>query len=205
MPVGRLLTVASLINFSESLIDIGCDHGKLCEFVLKNRLADNVIACDISEPSLNKAKELLKEWKNIEFLNCDGTDAIARDCKTVVICGLGGREIAKIISHSKAETLILQPQNHVADVRRKLNALGYKIIKDILACERGKFYDILQAIKGEQQLQQFEYEWGTFITEKNPLKKQKLIKEKAKLLVYPSTKENLQKMEIILEVEKWQM
>ena len=53
----RLQVIADLVN-KNNVCDVGCDHGKLVEYLLSNKIVDYAIVSDISQPSLNKAIEL---------------------------------------------------------------------------------------------------------------------------------------------------
>ncbi|MCL2822249.1 MAG: class I SAM-dependent methyltransferase [Firmicutes bacterium] len=77
----RLQTICSLISKCRVFADIGCDHGQVALFVAKNGLADTVVAADISEQCLKKAKVLIENWKKQrEFLNSEGRAGDFCDC-----------------------------------------------------------------------------------------------------------------------------
>lgn len=202
----RLRTAANLIDKCGTIVDVGCDHGFISRFVLDNKLADNVIASDISLPSLNKAKKLLSGYENISFKVGDGFSVIEVPFDLAVICGMGGETIIEILSgYQGGATLILQPQNHIPKVRRFLNSIDYEIVSDICVCDRGKYYDCIKAKRGCQQLLDNQYEWGVFCNEKNLTLLNKLSYWEKKLIGYPKTEENLQKIKILTEVKKCQL
>ena len=55
----RLEAIASKIIPCKVFADIGCDHGIIGLYVVKNNLAERVCECDISEDSLGKARTLI--------------------------------------------------------------------------------------------------------------------------------------------------
>ena len=57
----RMKAIASLLGSNDTVADIGCDHGKLSAYLIKNGLANKVFATDISLLSLEKAKKLKQE------------------------------------------------------------------------------------------------------------------------------------------------
>ena len=52
----RLQTALDLLPGCRLAADIGCDHGIAAEALLCQRKCQKVLACDISAPSLEKAK-----------------------------------------------------------------------------------------------------------------------------------------------------
>ena len=56
----RLTAIANLVDYGK-VADVGCDHGKLGYYLVSTDRASEVIATDISKPSLDKAKELAFE------------------------------------------------------------------------------------------------------------------------------------------------
>lgn len=202
----RLQAACLLIQKCETFADVGCDHGFVSQYVLQNGLAQKVFACDISTPSLNKARLLIGENERIEFLVSDGFSALASTPSQAAILGMGGDEIIKIISGSKcAARLILQPQNHAYELRKYLFDSGFIIKSDFCVFDRGRYYDIMAAEKGSGEMPRREkLYFGTFCDEKNPVLLERLEKEEKKILGYKQTEENKQKLSIIREVLKWQ-
>lgn len=161
----RLQVVASLVN-RRHICDVGCDHGKLAEYLLRQKLVDKVIVSDISMPSLQKAIDLLsKNEYNYEYIHCDGlvgyTDKQVEQC---VISGMGGDEMIKIINNSPIEinSFILSPQHNNIDVKRFIIAHGYNIDYDIIIKDKGKFYNVFRCVKEDsiQELSEFDLHFG---------------------------------------------
>ena len=202
----RLQAACSLIEKCEIFADIGCDHGFVAQYVLQNDLAQKVFACDISAPSLNKARLLLGDDERVEFFVSDGFSAFSSAPSQAAILGMGGDEIIKIISGNKcADKLILQPQNHAYELRKHLFESGFIIKSDFCVFDRGRYYDIIGAEKGNGETPRIEkLFYGIFCDEKNPLLREKLEKEEKKILGYKQTEENKRKLSIIREVLKWQ-
>lgn len=208
----RLKTVLAAIEPCGSLIDIGCDHGKLCLEALRLGRTKSVTACDISLPSLNKAKALLTangysdDSDEVRFVCADGQAALAaRSYDTAVISGMGGHEIIHILSGIMPKTLVLQPQNAADTLRRYLNGSGYRIDFDRVCKDGGKFYDVIRAVPGQQTLSVAEYEWGAFaMTVVNEVLIEKLLYRKKLLSGFAQTEENKSKLLLITEVLLWQ-
>lgn len=145
----RLATVVNEVD-GKRLADIGCDHGKVSVACLLAGKVEKVIACDISEPSLNKAIDLAKRCKvnNIEFRVGDGLNVIKdgeADC--VVIAGMGGKEIISILSYlpQGIKSLVLSPHKNVIELREFLSDKCIYIDKDYIVKDGKKFYDVIVA------------------------------------------------------------
>ena len=145
----------SIINEIDGhiLVDVGCDHGKVtCQALLEKKV-DKAIAVDISNKSLQKCQNLAKKLHldNIEFRCSDGLEAIAKDEQdTVVIAGMGGYEIIKILSKNKYDInkLILCPHQDVEKLRDYLKD-NYSIEKDYCVYQDDHFYSIIVAHQGK--------------------------------------------------------
>jgi len=147
------------------IADIGCDHGKIITYLLVNNLIDYAICSDISAPSVAKAEALLKQH-NIDDkcwdIRCgDGLKTISCEDKIdeVIMSGLGGREISKIISQSDIKArLILQPQHNEIDLKRYLVSHGYNIVFDKIVYDMSKFYNVFVAEQSDEVRKYNDYE-----------------------------------------------
>lgn len=143
----RLAVIESLIEPADIIADVGCDHGRIAMYCVKNRLANKVIASDISEKCLQKAKQLLSGETGTSFICCDG---ICYDCDQAIIAGMGGRTIIDILSTAKSlpSTVILSPHRDTDMVRRTIIGLGYGIDRDVPLVDRNKFYSVIRGKLG---------------------------------------------------------
>ena len=67
----RIDAICTLIEPCKTLIDVGCDHGLVSLYALKIGV-EKVIASDISEGSLNKARTLIVDDERAKFTLSDG-------------------------------------------------------------------------------------------------------------------------------------
>ncbi len=162
----RQREIANLITESELTADVGCDHGILSLYVLQNNLAKNLVATDISAPSLDKTINLLRRYGLLKRAKCVVCDGLPTDYEfdQVLIAGMGGREICKILSNYFAHStvrpvLVLQPMRDFVLVRKLLIENGYKICEDKIIYDK-KFYLLLRAELGEQTLTQEQMLFG---------------------------------------------
>ena len=143
----RLQLIADMIQNGETMADIGTDHGFLPLYLLQSGISPKVIMCDISGPSLDKAREAAAEQglsSGADFRLGDGLEVLsAGEVDAVVIAGMGGLLITQILESDPDKTVsfkkyIFQPRNNSALLRRWLTAKGFKIDKNCLVRE-GKF------------------------------------------------------------------
>ena len=157
-------------TYGKRIIDVGCDHGKVVGYLLQNHLCDYAICSDISKPSVNKAKILLEELnidKTSYSIRCgNGLETLLQgdDVDTVIIAGMGGREIINILSSAEflPNIVVLQPQNNWINVKNFILFANFKIVYDKIIFDEDKFYDVIVAeyTKNKQQMNEFELYFG---------------------------------------------
>ncbi len=153
----RLLTVAELIPHSDTVVDVGSDHGKLGVWCLRKAVCKNVIATDIHVLPARRSEERFEREGLSDRAHVRVTDGLSgvalREDMTVAIAGMGGLEICKILDHAMREGegmpkgihLVLQPQRSFFEVRTFLSETGYRILDEKIAKERGHFYVVILA------------------------------------------------------------
>ncbi len=148
----RLKTIASLVPNGARVCDVGCDHGYLSIELIKSGKVTSVIATDIREKPLNKAKTNAEKLSasNIDFRLQNGLFGITTDdIDTAVIAGMGAEVIVDILKNSeglvksKELTLILQPTTSHEILREYLCTNGFCIKKEIPVFENEKLYSIM--------------------------------------------------------------
>lgn len=178
----RLLTIASLVDNCNTLIDVGTDHGYLPIYLIQNNIVKEAIASDVAINPLNKALDNIIKCHlegRIETKLANGLiNQGYADC--VVIAGMGGNLIMDILSNKNIEYpyYILQANINVPLLREYLMKNDYKIIDEKIAFCNKKFYEIIKATKGQQKLNEIEIEYGPInLKNKDPLFIKKLEKE----------------------------
>ena len=129
----RINALASLVEKSDSVLDLGCDHGYLDIYLTKNNLCHKVYASDISSNALSSAKSnFQKEKVFIETFLSDGFLNIPVSFDTAVIAGVGTNTIINILrGKTLPEKLVLSSNNDLYELRCFLNKICYKIIKEV--------------------------------------------------------------------------
>ena len=155
----RLLAIASLIDKEDSIVDIGCDHAYLDIYLIKNKLCKKAVASDISENALEQAKTNIKMYKltkKIDTIVSNGLENIdVKNINTVVISGMGTSTILDILNNCKVNNInkfIIQSNNNLEELRTAMNKRNYKIEKEIVVYEKGKYYTIIEFVHGKEKL-----------------------------------------------------
>lgn len=151
----RINKIVSLIDSNNNIIDVGTDHGFVPIFALEHNKAKKILAIDINEKPLENAKKNIQN-KNLEkkviFKINDGlTDIDLSEWNEIIIAGMGGNSIIRILEKAKRlnNTLILHPTNNEFELRKKLFKLGYKIIFEEIVFENRKFNLVIKAKKSK--------------------------------------------------------
>lgn len=150
----RLQACRQLITPGASVADIGCDHGYLGISLLKENIANFVIAADIREKPLQSAIQNAERFgvrQHMAFYLSDGLKNVPQDFDCLVCAGMGGETIASILQQAPwlkndKYTLILQSQTRTHTLRKALSDNGWQIEKEAIVRD-GKFlYTVMRVI-----------------------------------------------------------
>ena len=134
--------------------DVGCDHGYLTAYLLRQRPDLTAVASDVSALSLRKAQLLLDPGlygSRVSFRVADGLSALADgekpDC--IVMAGMGGRLILGMLRDGRARlpgaALVLQANTDLPLLRAGLAELGAAVLMERYAEANGRVYAVLLA------------------------------------------------------------
>lgn len=175
----RLSKLCSLAE-GKTIADIGCDHGYLCEMLLEKDF-DKIFACEVTKNNLEKAKQNITNYvcrkyenvkpeqnvikfenRKVEFVLSDGFNnlQIVPDC--AIIAGMGGELITDILlrdTEKLPQVVVLQPMSKIERLRSKLTEY-YEIVEDEVLCDCGKYYNIIKAKRGKDNLTELEAKFG---------------------------------------------
>ena len=149
----RLSTAASYVRSGAFVADIGTDHAFLPISLVLSGKVDKALASDINVGPIQTAKENIGKYglsEKIFTTIANGLEGIEAFSPTdIVICGMGGELIARILEGSpyvrnSAVRLILQPMTSVYELREYLSN-GFSTIAENVVCEDGKIYQIICA------------------------------------------------------------
>ena len=143
---GRIEEICAALKPCRVFADVGCDHGYMSEYMLKNDLCERAYISDISAGSLKKAERLLHKYVlsgRCIAVVANGLEGIQEACDEVLIAGMGGMEIVEILQkYPLPERFVLQPMKNSKRVRAFLAERGAGIERDYTFGE-GKFYDLI--------------------------------------------------------------
>lgn len=148
----RMAAVARLVPCGVSACDIGCDHGFVAIYLVREHICPRVIAMDINQGPLSRAKEHIESAGLSSYIETRLSDGMEKlnigeaDC--IIAAGMGGRLTVKILNdfpekRKSLRYLVLQPQSELAFVRRYLRSEGLVIRKEDMVLEDGKFYPMM--------------------------------------------------------------
>lgn len=173
----RLMAIVELLGSVDIVVDVGCDHGYVANYLVENNLSKKVYATDISKDSLDKNREFSKKRGNegevISVLG-DGLKPLNEDFDGVVIAGMGGELIKEILEESKDKVkdkiLILQPMTGRVELRKYLSENGFFIERESIVKDKNKFYEIIRAVPGEGYKSTSEFYFGNnLVADCNPV------------------------------------
>ena len=150
----RLQVCAGFVAPGDRIADIGCDHGYLSIYLLKNGIAASAIASDINEMPLQSARRNASRFSvadKIRFFLSDGAKSIPREFDTMICAGMGADTMISILEaaqwlRDKKYRLILQCQSKTQELRRYLSENGW-YIKNESVLKDGRFlYTVMNVV-----------------------------------------------------------
>ena len=150
----RLSVALDMLSGYNTIADIGCDHGRLTAALLQKDMCSEVIASDISEPSLNKARQLISHIDlsdRVSFRIGDGCSVLHPfEADAITMLGMGGTLMCRILDACPlplmgAKAVILQPMRAQDEIRRYLYQNRYHIVADKIVSDHGRLYQIFKA------------------------------------------------------------
>lgn len=172
----RLKAIVSMVPESQTVADIGCDHGKVTVWLLKNGIAKYAVCGDLSGHSLEKARKLVssKGFKDaVSLREGSGFDVVEKDeAQTAVVAGMGGELISSILEKGKdklPDTLVLSCNKGSGVLRKWLSDNGFAIEDEDLVLENKHYYPVIRAKRGESKaLNDLELEFGPVLLQRKP-------------------------------------
>lgn len=118
------------------IVDVGADHGHVA-FSLK------AIATERMPGRVGR--------KDIPWVVCDGLTAF-REVGVAIIAGMGARTIAGILdSGPRPQAVVLHAQDDPPLLRAHLAKTGWKIVREALAPEAGRYAVVILATPGKEK------------------------------------------------------
>lgn len=188
----RLQALTFFVPYNSKVIDVGTDHALLPIYLIENDLICNpVIASDAKYGPLETAKKNISMYDlqdKITICLSDGLKDIQADYDCVIIAGMGGSLINKILTDSKekldkVKTLILQPNNSEYVVREFLKNNGFKITNEMIVYEDDHYYTIIVAEHGKNDYDEYDLLYGPILRREKPIHYMDMLNKKADKLL----------------------
>ena len=154
----RLAAIAARVPPGFRLADIGTDHAYLPAYLLLEGTIPSAVASDVNRGPLDRGRETARQAgveEKVDFRLSDGLNGLeANEADVIVIAGMGGELIARILSEApwtREKLLLLQPMTAQPELRRWLNGNGYRIEGEAVVREGQKLYVILTVRGGTDE------------------------------------------------------
>ena len=152
----RLKACCRYINPGDRIADVGCDHGYLSIYLLREGIIPSVLASDINEGPLEKARQNAARYHvddKISFYLSDGLQQVPHDFDCMVCAGMGAETIVSILKRapwlrSPSYRMVLQCQSRTHLLRRYLCDAGW-FIEDESIIRDGHFLYTVMSVRWE--------------------------------------------------------
>ena len=152
----RLKMIVHMVSRAFCVVDVGSDHGLVPLTLIEKKIMDRAIAVEVAEGPFLTVKSAFERSLYRDRLEArfgDGlTPVFPGEANTVVIAGMGGKMIWKILTTAHAleilkmdlPELILQPMEDSGLIRFFAYLTGYQITDDRWIQDRGLIYNCLK-------------------------------------------------------------
>ena len=159
----RLQAVASLVTDGNRVCDVGCDHGFVSIYLVKQGISPKALAMDVNEGPLRQARENIASFGLEAYIETRLSDGLLSyrcgEADSLICAGMGGKLMKHILTEEKEKTdsfreLILQPQSEIQEFRAFLRKEGYLLVEENMIEEDAKFYPMMKAVISDKTLTQ---------------------------------------------------
>jgi len=149
----RLTACCRFVKPGDRVADIGCDHGYLGIWLLKNGIAERVIAADVNPQPLDSAVQNAAKYgvaDRMSFHLSDGVQNIPQNFDTMVCAGMGADTMVSILEaapwlKNSRYRMILQCQSKIPMLRKYLSEHGWHIRRETLVRDGRFLYTVMDA------------------------------------------------------------
>jgi len=159
----RLSSAVGFLRKGGVVCDVGTDHAYLPIYAILAGISERGVASDINKGPLMRAKENGDRYgvsDRLSYILSDGLDGVEPEkngITDIVICGMGGELIARIVDDSayarkSGVRLILQPMSMAYELRKYLTENGFVIQDEAMSHAAGKIYTCISAEYREDEI-----------------------------------------------------
>ena len=173
--MNRISEIAKLCQGTNTLLDVGCDHGYvICEAILKYNVK-YAIGTDINPLPLENARLNLEKNNLLDktsLILTDGIKDVNSNFDTVVIAGMGAILIKKILEDSylkiKDKKIIIEANNNRDIIRNYLCNNGFYIEDEKALYDKDKYYEIIVFMPGHKEYSDLDLKYGPILMKNKP-------------------------------------
>lgn len=148
----RIELLASLAKDANSLVDCGCDHGYTSIKALKSYNVNHCYLLDINDGPLNNAKANVSKENLLDkcdFILSDGLKEFNDDADVLIVAGMGGLLISKILlddyeKAKKFKKIIIDAHSEIDKLRANLISKYFVFDNEILIQDGKHNYVIIE-------------------------------------------------------------
>ena len=152
----RLQAIYDMVPYSVTA-DIGSDHGKLMIALFNDGRIPKGYAVENKKGPYNRLTEALKEAhieEDVVPLFSDGITDLPISVSTIVLAGMGGETILKILNdHPEklklVQTIIVDAHTSVPKLRKEISEMGFIIADEQIVEEDHIYYEIIKFIRSD--------------------------------------------------------
>lgn len=152
----RLQAIYDMVPYSVTA-DIGSDHGKLMIALFNDGRIPKGYAVENKKGPYNRLTEALKEAhieEDVVPLFSDGITDLPISVSTIVLAGMGGETILKILNdHPEklklVQTIIIDAHTSVPKLRKEISEMGFVIADEQIVEEDHIYYEIIKFIRSD--------------------------------------------------------
>jgi len=187
----RLETIASFIPKDAVIADIGSDHCALPIALIERGQVKKAVAIENKKGPfirMSEAVAINNLQEQIECLFSDGISIIPREVDTIIIAGMGGKLISKILNNhpeslADIKTIIIDAHRDKEEAIRTLEELSFQMVDEAVVLDSNVYYDIqkwapspLKALYSE-----IEVKYGPINIKKNSVAWKAYLKEQQRI------------------------
>jgi tRNA (adenine22-N1)-methyltransferase len=162
----RLREVASFVDSGATIADVGSDHAELPIALLEEGKIRSAVAIENKPGPYSRMKNAVLSSPfeaEIKLSLSDGISFLPPEVDTLVIAGMGGKNIIKILSDhpenlSKVKSLILDAHSEREALIAFLGRISFRVEAEDFFYDEGIAYDVIKAVKNKGPIDYNEQE-----------------------------------------------
>ena len=167
----RLVSLSKYFNYTDRVIDIGCDHALLDIYLIEHKVLKNMIVSDIHEGALKQGIDNIKKASLEEKIDTrlgNGLEVLNKkdNVNTILISGMGASTIVSILENeyvNNINKMIIQSNNDHELLREEVCKLGFKITHEEFLIDNKKSYINIVFERGNSNYNKNQLKYGPIL------------------------------------------